>query len=277
MPVLPDFATTHQWLRELRTHHGERMIVVYVCVPDDAEVHAGLFGREHVAMRASESAAWVTRNPAGAEVILPFSIARRDVLSIRETTQLVGWVGTPSGTGDCVCIACLPRGDRRFMRRVRSAYANALRRAASASEPDEQARALGGCELPLERAPDRLELEPLIPLTRSAHAVVRQQVARLLGLARSTKASAYLDSLSRDPDEEVRRTALAQLVLRAGLEAILPRVAGESAVVVDAVLDELEYGSSEVQERARRSLEALLTHEDEPVRALARRAAERVG
>src|SRR5271165_4405418 len=64
MPVLPDFWTTHQWLRELRRWHDERMVAVYFRVQDDEPVYTGRYGQQQRVMSAAAAATWVSKNPA---------------------------------------------------------------------------------------------------------------------------------------------------------------------------------------------------------------------
>src|SRR5260221_5699015 len=71
MPIIWDFWTTHQWLRELRRGHDERLIAVCFRVDDDETVHVGGYNEPHQPMRARASASWVAEHPAGAEVVVP--------------------------------------------------------------------------------------------------------------------------------------------------------------------------------------------------------------
>lgn len=59
MPVVPDFWTTYQWLRELRRWHDERMVAVYFRVQDDEPVYVGRYGQQQRIMKAAAAAAWV--------------------------------------------------------------------------------------------------------------------------------------------------------------------------------------------------------------------------
>ena len=127
MPVVPSFWTSHQWLRELRRWHDERMVAVHFRLPDDEPVHVGRFGEAHRLLPVAAAARWVMDHPDGAQVVVARSIARRDVVAVRATPQLVGWTGKPDGggMGSCVCIVCLPVGSRDLTRRVRGAFRTA--------------------------------------------------------------------------------------------------------------------------------------------------------
>src|SRR5262245_11811711 len=58
MPVLPDFWTTHQWLRELRRSQDGKMVAVYFRVPDTEEVYVGRYGQQQRVMGAAAAADW---------------------------------------------------------------------------------------------------------------------------------------------------------------------------------------------------------------------------
>ncbi len=47
MPVVSDFWTTFQWLRELRRAHDERLVAVYFRIADDEPVHVGRYNEPH--------------------------------------------------------------------------------------------------------------------------------------------------------------------------------------------------------------------------------------
>jgi hypothetical protein len=113
MPVVADFWTTFQWLRELRRGHDERLVAVYFRVPDNEPVYFGRYNEPHLARTAGAAAAWVLENPAGAQVVVPRSVAAKEVVAVRRVKQLVGWTDVPEPGKKlaCVCPACLPHGD----------------------------------------------------------------------------------------------------------------------------------------------------------------------
>lgn len=217
MPVVADFWTTFQWLRELRRAHDERLVAVYFRVPDAELVHCGRYSGAHTQRTAAAAAAWVVRNPAGAQVVVPRSITAKEVISIKRVKQLVGWTELPEGTNKygCVCAVCLPRGDRQLMRRVRGAFAAALAAARRASTDAELLDALNDFELPLERAADRLDHTKLVAYSRAPSARVRRKAAGLLGYFGFSKVKAELQRLLDDPRLGVREEAVDSLV-RAG-------------------------------------------------------------
>lgn len=216
MPVVRDSWTTLQWLRELRRGHDERMIAVYFYLPDDEPVHVGRYGQPHRFVPVAEAAAWVTRNPAGAEVVVPRSVPARSIRAIRQVGQLVGWTEVPEAERklEWLCNHCFPRGDRRFMRRLRGAYADGITALRAARSEAEVVEALARLETPLERARGRIEPAKLLPLVRAPAAETRRAVAGLLGSFRAEQVQAPLERLLRDDHVEVRVRA-AHALLRA--------------------------------------------------------------
>lgn len=209
MPVLPDFAVSHQWLRELRRWHDERMVAVHLLLGSDEPVLVGRYGQRHERVPLGEAIARVRAAPAGAEIVVPRSIRKAEVAAVRELTQLVGWAEVPSGEKrlECVCPACLGKGTRTFMRRVRASYQQSLARARAATTPDEIARALSFLSTPLERAEGRIPPTKLRGYARSPHPEVRRTVAELVGHFRPVDVRELLAALVSDEDEGIQRAA----------------------------------------------------------------------
>lgn len=209
MPVLSDFSVTHQWLRELRRWHGEKMVAVHLVLARGEPVLVGRYGKPHARLPLGEAIARVKAEPAGAEIVVPRSITAREVVGIREVTQLVGWTAVPSGerTIDCVCIACLPRGSRVLMRRVHAAYERGLAEARRTDDPHAIAAALSGLEVPLERARGRIPPTKLLGFVRSRHPAVRAAFAQQLSMFRRAAVEPTLLRLLGDDDERVSASA----------------------------------------------------------------------
>jgi hypothetical protein len=242
MPVVADYWTTLQWLRELRRGHDERLIAVYFRVPDAEAVLCGRYSGVHTLRTATSAAAWVLKNPAGAQVVVPRSVSAKELVSIKTVKQLVGWTEIPEGSNKygCVCAICLPRGDRQLMRRVRAAFAAGLAAARRAGTDAQLLDALNHLELPLERAADRLEHDKLVAYSRASSARVRRTVARLLGYFGFSKVKGDLQRLVDDPHLEVRREAIESLV-RAGGSAraakVLPQLESDTLVLFIELLE----------------------------------------
>lgn len=213
MPVLPDFSTTFQWLRELRRWHGERMVAVHFTLPRDSQVWVGRYGALHHLAPIGAAARWVAEHPLGAEVIVPRAISAAEVRSVRATTQLVGWTETPEpSTWECLCEQCLPPGTPKTMRRVRAAYDRAIAAARAAETPAEVRDALLRASTPLERARGRLPPAPLLAFARHSDASVRRSVAASLAELRWKDAEPTLFALLGDVDFLVQCAAADALV-----------------------------------------------------------------
>lgn len=273
MPVVADFWTTFQWLRELRRGHDERLVAVYFRVPDSESVYFGRYNEPHVARTAAAAAAWVLENPAGAQVVVPRSIAAKDIVAIRRVKQLVGWteVPEPSKKFACVCSACLPHGDRHLMRRVRGAFATGLAAARRASSDVELLTALGTLELPLERGRDRLEHTKLVGFSRSPSPQVRRAAARLLGYFRLNAVKGALRSLLGDPHLDVRQEAVEALVRAGGAVQASKLLATSDHEAISYFVEMLEYESNDLV--ALETLERFANHPNSGVQATVQRLA----
>lgn len=273
MPVVSDFWTTFQWLRELRRGHDQRMVAVYFRVSDDEIVHVGRYGQPHGAMTAAAAAAWVVKSPAGAEVVVPHRVAAKDVLAIRHVRQLVGWTEVPetSKKFDCVCPACLPRGDRSFMRRVRGSFAAGVAAVRSARSDEEIISALGRLEIPLERARGRIEPTKLLALARSRSPRVRQAAARLLGYFRWSQVQGALLGLLDDDAAKARLECVEALTRTAGIKRSAALLASASHDAIEHFVELIEY--QVVGAAAIDALERFADHQAIPVRESVRRVA----
>jgi hypothetical protein len=266
MPVVVDVWTTFQWLRELRRGHDERMVAVYFRVRDDEIVHVGRYAQPHLEMTAAAAAAWVMKNPAGAEVVLPRRVASQEILAIRQMRQLVGWTENPNGEKKvaCVCPACLGLGDRHFMRRVRAAYASGWAALRTAETDEERLSALGRLEIPLERARGRIEPKGLLALAGSRHPGIRRAVAGLFGYFRPAQVTSALERLLQDEDRAVRRDSVDSLARALGVRRTASLVSGAES---DAILQFVEILEFRPLDAATvEALESFAKHPDGAVR-----------
>jgi hypothetical protein len=273
MPVVADFWTTFQWLRELRRGHDERLVAVYFRVPDGELVHCGRYNEAHVVRTATAAAAWVLKNPSGAQVVVPRSIAVKDIVGIKRVKQLVGWteVPEPSKKFVCVCSACLPHGDRHLMRRVRGAFATGLAAARRASSDAELLAALSTLELPLERGRDRLEHTKLVGFSRAPNAQVRRAACRLLGYFGFTKVQGHLWNLLDDPHRDVRQEAVEALVRAGGAVRAAKLLAPRSSEAISYLVEMLEYEANDLV--ALETLERFSNHPDKKIQEAVQRVA----
>jgi len=271
MPVVADFWTTYQWLRELRRAHDERVVAAYFRIPDGERVLAGRYGQPHLEMTASASALWVMQNPNGAEVVVPRSVSRSEVLRTRALTQLVGWTEVPEqeNRGRCLCPACVPRGARDLMRRVRGAITEGMLAAREARTVDDVVSALGRLEIPLERARGRIEPRGLLVYAKSREARVRQCAAGLLANFRRGQVEATLLALASDSDSGVSEEAVRALTRACGLRRAATLLEDAPESVAMRMLDQAEYETDHLA--AASALETAVGH---PASAVAKRAEE---
>jgi HEAT repeat protein len=273
MPVVVDFWTTYQWLRELRRWHDETLVAVYFRVADDEPVYAGRYNEPHVARSAAAAAGWVSKNPAGAQVVVPRSVGAKDIVRIKRMPQLVGWTEIPEQNKKlaCVCPACLSHGDRNLMRRVRSAFDAGLTAARLATSVEGKLAALRSLDIPLERARGRLAHTKLARFARSPHAQVRRTAARLLGYYGFAKVEADLRRLLGDSDPEVRQESVESMARAGGAQRVSELIFDSGGDVCVSFVELLEYEQDD--RKTHRLLERFATHADAEVRSAARRVA----
>ncbi len=116
MPVVPNYFTLHQWVRELRKWGRGPIADVYFRIADEELVRIGPYNREHKLMTAVQAAAAVMelrQNTLGYEVIIPHLIPLAAIVRMRLISSRVGWRHFP-GSHDrqpCGCPACVGRGE----------------------------------------------------------------------------------------------------------------------------------------------------------------------
>jgi hypothetical protein len=124
MPIVPNFYTSHQWVRELKRRGQRQMCRVSFRLPDSEEVWAGRYNQPHTRMNAAQAVALVMRleDVQGYEIIIPHSIDAKVIVKIRDVPH-IGWRYFPSAheRRPCGCPACLGRGEMKS-RRIRKAY-----------------------------------------------------------------------------------------------------------------------------------------------------------
>ncbi|RCG32823.1 hypothetical protein DQ384_04985 [Sphaerisporangium album] len=110
LPVMPSYQLTHQWVRELRRGGQRTLMAVHFRIPDDEEVSVGHYGSHQVRVSSAEATALVTEleDPRGYEVIIPRSIAAKEIHRIRRVNQVTGWRYMPDAHGTRPCPLCNP-------------------------------------------------------------------------------------------------------------------------------------------------------------------------
>jgi hypothetical protein len=107
MPVVPNFVVSHQWVRELKKRGFRVAVGVYFSLPDSESVWAGRYNRDKVMITAAEASARLLREEElGFEVVIPRSIAAREISSIRSLPQTVGWRHFPEAHERGIFCAC---------------------------------------------------------------------------------------------------------------------------------------------------------------------------
>jgi len=123
MPVLPNFATTHQWARELKRRSARTLLCVQFRLPDEETVLVGTYNGEKLAMTAAEATAAVLAHtdPMGLEVLIPRKIRPTEITRTYLAPRVTGWRYYPTAKGKppfCRCKWC-NRGEIRAQRLIR--------------------------------------------------------------------------------------------------------------------------------------------------------------
>jgi hypothetical protein len=123
VPVVPNYATTHQWARELKRGGVKTLICVQFRIPDNEPVLIGRYNGEKVKMTASEAtAAFLEHTDAmGLEVIVPRRVKASEITRAYLAPRVTGWRYYPEAKGRmpfCHCRFC-NRGEIRARRLIR--------------------------------------------------------------------------------------------------------------------------------------------------------------
>jgi hypothetical protein len=123
VPVVPSYATTHQWARELKRSGVRTLICVQFRIPNDECVLVGKYNGEKLAMTASEAASAFLKHtdPMGLEVIVPRRIMPKEITRTHLAPRITGWRYYPDAKGKkpfCQCKFC-NRGEMRAQRLIR--------------------------------------------------------------------------------------------------------------------------------------------------------------
>ena len=273
MPVLESFAATHQWVRELRSWHGERAVAVHVMLPKTEPVYVGRFSQRHELRPLGDAIGWVRKHPLGAEIVLPRAVSSKEVIRVRESTQLVGWVEDPESRThyDCVCQMCLPSGRPDLQRRVRAVVALCRAKIRVAKDEAALVDAMQCLDTPLERARGEISPRFLMAHTRSESAAVRCVVASLFARFRPLEVAPALSRLSVDPSLRVREAAVDAMVRGLGVKRAGAALEDAPAATLVVLLEQL-YLVRDTREAGRILLKSLVRN-DEEVTSAARRAA----
>ena len=122
-PVVPNFATTHQWARELKRRGVKTLICVQFKIPDDESVLVGKYNGDKLQMTAAEALGAVRdhRDPMGLEVVIPRNVTWKEIRRTYLAPRITGWRYYPGAKGKqpfCHCKWC-NRGEIRAKRIIR--------------------------------------------------------------------------------------------------------------------------------------------------------------
>jgi hypothetical protein len=124
MPVVQKFLLSHQWVRELKRRGHRTAVGVYFRVESDEPVWVGLYNETKRQITAGAAFRELSQmNSFGFEVIVPRSIPSKDITSIRNLRQTLGWRFYPDAHVRgifCGCEYCM-RGEIRG-RKIRDRY-----------------------------------------------------------------------------------------------------------------------------------------------------------
>jgi hypothetical protein len=123
MPVVPNFATTHQWARELKRRGTRTLICVQFKIPNVEQVLVGKYNGEKLEMTAAEALDAVLNHtdPMGLEVVIPRKITANEITRTYLAPRIIGWRYHPAAKGKppfCHCKWC-NRGEIRASRIIR--------------------------------------------------------------------------------------------------------------------------------------------------------------
>ena len=123
VPVVPSYAMTHQWARELKRSGVRTLICVQFRIPNDESVLVGEYNGEKLEMSAGEAAAAFLKHTdsMGLEVIIPRKILPKEITGSYLAPRIAGWRYYPDAKGKkpfCHCKFC-NRGEIRAQRLIR--------------------------------------------------------------------------------------------------------------------------------------------------------------
>jgi hypothetical protein len=123
MPVLPNFASAHQWARELKRRPIRTFICVQFRIPDEDPVLVGKYNGEKLEMTAAEAvrAVLTHTDPMGLEVLIPRKINSKEITRTYLAPRVTGWRYYSTAEGKppfCHCKWC-NRGEIRAQLLIR--------------------------------------------------------------------------------------------------------------------------------------------------------------
>jgi len=120
-PVTPDYAVSHQWLRELKRWGARTLVAVVFRIDDDEVVFARHYSEVPREMSAAAAVGVILSHPEplGYEVMIPRRIKPGEIVAVRHVPQKLGWRTNPrpGEASFCTCPICVPPGTVKSARR----------------------------------------------------------------------------------------------------------------------------------------------------------------
>lgn len=111
LPIVEDYAVSHQWLRELRRFRSRHILGIHFRLPDEERVWIGYYYCEPRRVTAAEAVAMIRHasDPFGYEVIIPRSIRADEIHRVYAVNTVVGWRYFPNAheRRPCTCHTCM--------------------------------------------------------------------------------------------------------------------------------------------------------------------------
>jgi hypothetical protein len=135
MPVLPDYYTSHQWLRELRRWKTGPLVAIYFRLDDDEIVECGPYWQAHRSLSVVEAVRLFRQQleeTQGWEIIVSRSITSGEIHKVRALSQTLGWRYSPGVRSRpwCNFPVCVSRGEfnssKKRERRITLSYQEIL-------------------------------------------------------------------------------------------------------------------------------------------------------
>jgi len=121
-PVTPNYAVSHQWLRELKRFGAKTLVAVVFRIDDDEIVFARHYSEIPREMSAAAAVGVILSHPEplGYEVMVPRRIKPTEIVAVRHVPQKLGWRSNPRRSQNasiCTCPVCVPPGTVKSARR----------------------------------------------------------------------------------------------------------------------------------------------------------------
>jgi hypothetical protein len=99
-PVTPNYAVSHQWLRELKRWGAKTLVAVVFRIDDDEVVFLRHYSEAPRKMSAAAAVGVILSHPEplGYEVMIPRRIKPTEIVAVRHVAQKLGWRTIPKSS-----------------------------------------------------------------------------------------------------------------------------------------------------------------------------------